>query len=69
MNLGNLFQRSQSLFRLGIGNIRGLRNSVYREERIVANEDGSMIICWHPEPKFPYECTQPVPRNVQTEQT
>ena len=48
----------------------GVRNSTpYREEKIVTNEDGSIIICWHPEPKFPYEFTQPVPRSIPTEQT
>lgn len=48
---------------------RGIRNAAYRQERIVTNEDGSIIVCWHPEPKFPYELTQPVPRNVATAQT
>ena len=49
---------------------RGVRNSTpYREEKVVTNEDGSIIICWHPEPKFPYEFTQPVPRSIPTEQT
>ena len=43
---------------------RGVRNKPttgYRDERVVLNEDGSMIICWHPEPKFPYEFTRPLP--------
>ena len=47
---------------------RGLRTP-YREEKVVLNEDGSIIVCWHPEPKFPYELTQPIPRNIPTEQT
>ena len=49
---------------------RGIRGrNLYREEKVVVNEDGSVIVCWHPEPKFPYELTQPVPREIQTEQT
>ena len=40
----------------------------YREERIVLTEDGTIIACWHPRPKFPYEMSRPMPRqeNVGT---
>ena len=40
----------------------------YREERIVTTEDGTVIACWHPQPKFPYEMSRPMPRqeNVGT---
>ena len=42
--------------------VRNVRNRAgYREEKVVFNEDGSMIICWHPEPKFPYEYSRPLP--------
>ena len=46
--------------------VRGLngQSGAYRQERIVLNEDGSVIICWHPEPKFPFELTRPVPRTI-----
>ena len=39
-----------------------------REERIVLTEDGTIIACWHPQPKFPYEMSRPMPRqeNVGT---
>ena len=50
--------------------IRGLRNKpiiAYRDERVVLNEDGSIIICWHPEPKFPYEFTRPLPSQSKIE--
>ena len=51
--------------------VRGLRNRVtpgYRDEKVVANEDGSIIICWHPEPKFPYEYSRPLPvKTVETD--
>merc|ERR1712029_1095667 len=47
---------------------RGLRKLTnHREERIVTNEDGSVIIAWHPEPKFPYKYTKPVPRQHDME--
>ena len=35
----------------------------YREERIVVSNDGCIVCCWHPEPKFPYEFTRPIPRS------
>ena len=60
-----LIQRAKSF---DLVSKRGLRNQPYREERIVTNEDGSIIVCWHPEPKFPYEFTQPIPRNKPVEQ-
>jgi hypothetical protein len=46
--------------------VRGLRGQAgaYRQERVVLNEDGSVIVCWHPEPKFPFELTRPVPRTI-----
>lgn len=47
----------------------GLRSQAgqYRQERIVTNKDGSVIVAWHPQPKFPYEMTRPVPReNLKT---
>ncbi len=41
---------------------RGLRTPGYREEHVCTNSDGSVLVCWHPEPRFPYEMTRPVPR-------
>merc|ERR1719206_10577 len=47
---------------------RGMRRSTgHREERIVTNEDGSIIAAWHPEPKSPYKFTKPVPRQHDME--
>ena len=42
---------------------RSLRNQSARnkDEKVVFNEDGSIIVCWHPEPKFPYEYSRPLP--------
>uniref|UniRef100_A0A6G4ZZU1 Large ribosomal subunit protein mL42 n=1 Tax=Rhipicephalus microplus TaxID=6941 RepID=A0A6G4ZZU1_RHIMP len=31
------------------------------KERIVLTDDGSTIVCWHPEQEFPYEHTKPLP--------
>ena len=33
----------------------------YREERIAVTEDGAVLACWHPPPKFPYEMTRGLP--------
>ena len=33
----------------------------YREERIAVTEDGAVIACWHPPPKFPYEMSRGLP--------
>lgn len=42
--------------------LRGLPSDSYRAERVTTNSDGSVIVCWHPEPKFPYQMTRPMPR-------
>ncbi|XP_037578759.1 39S ribosomal protein L42, mitochondrial-like [Dermacentor silvarum] len=31
------------------------------KQKIVLTDDGSTIVCWHPEEEFPYEHTQPLP--------
>ncbi|KAK9502961.1 hypothetical protein O3M35_011637 [Rhynocoris fuscipes] len=31
------------------------------EDPIVITNDGSTIVCWHPEKEFPYEFTKPLP--------
>ena len=38
-------------------------------ERVVTTSDGAVIVCWHPEKKFPYEFTRPVPRAEATADT
>ena len=65
-----------SLARLGLvtscpGLTRGLTSSAvlgvrrpspaYREESIAVTEDGAVLACWHPPPKFPYEMTRGLP--------
>ena len=37
--------------------------SSYREEKIAVTDDGTIIACWHPPPKFPYSMTRPIPRS------
>jgi len=32
-------------------------------EKIVMADNGDTIVCWHPENKFPYECSLPLPLN------
>ena len=48
---------------------RGLRSgaSGYRSECVTTSEDGAVIVCWHPEPKFPYEHTRPIPRQAEVD--
>lgn len=36
-------------------------------ERIAVTDDGSTIVCWHPEKPFPYECSKPLPEEISTE--
>uniref|UniRef100_A0A1B6FA13 Large ribosomal subunit protein mL42 n=1 Tax=Cuerna arida TaxID=1464854 RepID=A0A1B6FA13_9HEMI len=36
-------------------------------ERIVISDDGSTVVCWHPEKPFPYECSKPIPEEVSQE--
>ena len=45
---------------------RNLRNqaATHKEDKVVFNEDGSIIVCWHPEPKFPYEYSRPLPEKT-----
>jgi len=45
------------------GDFRG-EVSGYREERVVLSDDGAIIACWHPQPKFPYELSRPIPRET-----
>lgn len=33
------------------------------EHAIVVTDDSSTIVCYHPESRFPYECTKPLPEN------
>ncbi|XP_014248259.1 39S ribosomal protein L42, mitochondrial [Cimex lectularius] len=42
---------------------RAVRNFSSRtiEDPIVVTDEGSTIVCWHPEKSFPYECTTPMP--------
>jgi large subunit ribosomal protein L42 len=35
-------------------------------EQITVTDDGTTIVCWHPEPHFPYECSRPLPEQQQT---
>ena len=39
------------------------------EDPIVVTDDGSTIVCWHPEKMFPYQCTKPMPELLNRQQT
>ncbi|CAG5133768.1 unnamed protein product, partial [Candidula unifasciata] len=34
----------------------------FRAPSVCLSPDKNTILCWHPEPEFPYEYTQPLPR-------
>ncbi|CAH1397811.1 unnamed protein product [Nezara viridula] len=34
------------------------------DDPIVVTDDGSTIVCWHPEKMYPYEFTKPMPENI-----
>ncbi|XP_076390336.1 mitochondrial ribosomal protein L42 isoform X2 [Megachile rotundata] len=40
-------------------------SSIKLPSEIVVPLSKDMIICWHPEPKFPYECSLPLPEEKQ----
>ncbi|XP_065207009.1 large ribosomal subunit protein mL42 [Planococcus citri] len=31
------------------------------KEEMTVTDDGGVIVCWHPEKPFPYECSKPLP--------
>ncbi|XP_034244086.1 39S ribosomal protein L42, mitochondrial [Thrips palmi] len=33
--------------------------------QVVFADDGRTLVCWHPEPEFPYEHTLPIPEEAQ----
>ncbi|XKL64277.1 hypothetical protein PGB90_004363 [Kerria lacca] len=36
------------------------------EEEMTITDDGQVIVCWHPEKSFPYECSKPLPEEEST---
>jgi large subunit ribosomal protein L42 len=63
-------------YKSGIGNVgkvfwslRQASSSRKLEEQITVSDDGSTIVCWHPEPRFPYECSRPLPPEQETHAT
>lgn len=44
---------------------RQMSNTNGREEAVVVTDDGSTIVCWHPEPKVPYHMTRPLPETAE----
>jgi hypothetical protein len=59
--LKNLVSSTRLPLSLLTRNLRSKPAVGYRDEKVIFNEDGSMVVCWHPEPKFPYEYTRPLP--------
>ncbi|KAK3857479.1 hypothetical protein Pcinc_036270 [Petrolisthes cinctipes] len=44
-----------------VSSLRELKEVSGREDAVVLTKDGSTIVCWHPEPLIPYQCTMPLP--------
>jgi large subunit ribosomal protein L42 len=38
-------------------------------EKITVTDDGSTIVCWHPEQCFPYDCSRSLPEKQETHST
>ncbi|XP_063405809.1 large ribosomal subunit protein mL42-like [Mytilus trossulus] len=36
-----------------------------RSHYVALSKDESTVICWHPEPEFPYEFSKPIPRKSE----
>lgn len=49
--------------------LRQASSSRKLEEQVTVTDDGSTIVCWHPEPRFPYECSRPLPPEQETNAT
>uniref|UniRef100_A0A1B6DVY7 Large ribosomal subunit protein mL42 n=1 Tax=Clastoptera arizonana TaxID=38151 RepID=A0A1B6DVY7_9HEMI len=60
---------SNKLFKYNISSsqIVGTPKSIVSEDRVVITDDGSTIVCWHPEKSFPYECSKPLPETPTVE--
>jgi large subunit ribosomal protein L42 len=63
-------------YKSGISNVgkefwplRQASSSRKLEEQITVTDDGSTIVCWLPEPRFPYECSRPLPPEQETQTT
>lgn len=61
-----LFSKSRLTYYLR-GIVSSGRN--YSDNKVVFTDDGSTVVCWHPEKEFPYEYTLPLPElsNVKTD--
>ncbi|KAK7866058.1 hypothetical protein R5R35_013559 [Gryllus longicercus] len=41
----------------------------YTEDKVVVTDNGSVIVCWHPENTVPYELTRPLPEVQEEDST
>lgn len=67
--IGRATMNSLKIFQtFGFTGIRcSSRLSSKLSERIVLNHDGTTFVAWHPEKKFPYECTKPIDKKIEEE--
>lgn len=48
---------------------RHYASTIDNHNLIVTSDDGSVVVCWHPEKPFPYEMSLPIPEKVQAAET
>ena len=60
-----LLRPSTRLF--SVSSMQSASSSKYRDEGICVNTTGDIICAWHPQPKFPYEFSQPIQRSEITD--
>ncbi|KAK4291447.1 hypothetical protein Pmani_035730 [Petrolisthes manimaculis] len=46
---------------VSVSSVRELKKMFGNEESVILTQDGSTIVCWHPQPIIPYQCTMPLP--------
>nr|XP_012222117.1 PREDICTED: 39S ribosomal protein L42, mitochondrial [Linepithema humile] len=50
-----------------IYSVRHVKYSSLSSEAVIFTEDDAMVVCWHPEKPFPYECSLPLPEEKLTD--
>ncbi|KAI9561368.1 putative 39S ribosomal protein L42 [Daphnia sinensis] len=60
-NVLNFSARYMQIFGYGFKRNNHILHKENPEDKIVMADNGATIVCWHPQPKFPYECSLPLP--------
>uniref|UniRef100_A0A1B6K9T3 Large ribosomal subunit protein mL42 n=1 Tax=Graphocephala atropunctata TaxID=36148 RepID=A0A1B6K9T3_9HEMI len=64
-----LLRQINSKFGLIRGSYLQVQNISTRSQykRVVLSDDGSTVVCWHPEQPFPFEYSKPIPEEANQE--